>query len=184
MRNSDPFDELLGLEDAFFAEGFELGQADGERAGRLEGRAFGIEKGFAKYLQMGRLHGHAVTFSGRLQDRSLSSASKEKDSSIIQESEHQPEVKPLAGPRLESHIRTLYALTEPDSLSTENNEEAMTDFDDRLRRAEGKVKIINKLIGESPVSDSDRSTRTQSLGKNTGVNDANIEDASVLSARH
>ncbi|KAL8861237.1 MAG: hypothetical protein Q9178_002453 [Gyalolechia marmorata] len=51
-------------------------------------------------------------------------------------------------PRLEKHIRTLYALTEPASLSVQNTEDAVADFNDRLRRAEGKVKIIEKIVGE------------------------------------
>jgi len=33
-------------------------------------------------------------------------------------------------------------------LSTENTEEAVSEFDDRLKRAEGKAKIIERLVGE------------------------------------
>lgn len=51
-------------------------------------------------------------------------------------------------PRLNKHILTLYALVEPASLSIRNTEEAVSDFDDRLRRAEGKVKIIERITGE------------------------------------
>lgn len=51
-------------------------------------------------------------------------------------------------PRLQKHILTLYALVEPASLSIQNTEAAVSDFDDRLRRAEGKVKIIERITGE------------------------------------
>lgn len=56
-------------------------------------------------------------------------------------------------PRLKKHILTLYALVEPASLSIQNTEEAVSDFDDRLRRAEGKVKIIERITGEGGVRD-------------------------------
>ncbi|KAK3905118.1 hypothetical protein C8A05DRAFT_41885 [Staphylotrichum tortipilum] len=50
--------------------------------------------------------------------------------------------------RLEKHIRTLYALVETESLSMENTDEAVEDFDDRLRRAQGRVKVIERMVGE------------------------------------
>lgn len=87
-------------------------------------------------------------------------------------------------PRLEKHIRTLYALVEASSLSTANTEEAVADFDDRLKRAEGKVKIIEKLIGEF----GDRETEGNgepggkaSQKKSSG--DGSIEDISSLRVR-
>ncbi|KAH6627146.1 hypothetical protein B0J18DRAFT_161224 [Chaetomium sp. MPI-SDFR-AT-0129] len=51
-------------------------------------------------------------------------------------------------PRLSKHITTLYALSETESLSTENNDEAVDDFDDRLRRAQGRFKVIERMVGE------------------------------------
>lgn len=63
----DLFDSILHLEDDFYREGYALGEADGAPAGRLEGRAFGLEKGFEKYAEMGRLHGKAVIWASRLQ---------------------------------------------------------------------------------------------------------------------
>lgn len=89
-------------------------------------------------------------------------------------------------PRLEKHIRTLYALVEASSLSTANTEEAVADFDDRLKRAEGKAKIIEKLIGEfgdgeAIIRDGEkqegRASQKQSIG------DGNIEDISSLRVR-
>jgi hypothetical protein len=50
--------------------------------------------------------------------------------------------------RLERHLKVLHVLSESESLSTENTEEAVSEFDDRLKRAEGKAKIIERLVGE------------------------------------
>ena len=161
----DPFDSLLGLEDHYYNEGFALGNADGIRVGQIEGRIFGLEKGFEKYIEMGKLHGRALVWSSRLQHSKEKPGSKTQDDltgatgtteskNLNGETETPSEDARSMLPsipenkRLEKHVRTLYALTEPESLSTENNEEAVADFDDRLKRAQSKAKIIEKLVGE------------------------------------
>ena len=89
-------------------------------------------------------------------------------------------------PRLEKHIRTLYALVEASSLSTANTEEAVADFDDRLKRAEGKVKIVEKLIGEigdgeTIIRDGGKQEGRASQKQSSG--DGSIEDISSLRVR-
>jgi hypothetical protein len=76
--------------------------------------------------------------------------------------------------RLSKHIKTLYALAESESLSTENTEEAVSDFDDRCRRAQAKAKIIERMAGE---------VRGDSIGKGKSSGDGCIEDVSVLNVR-
>ncbi|KAI4095218.1 MAG: hypothetical protein LQ344_001730 [Seirophora lacunosa] len=190
---TDPLDELFELEDTFYKEGYNLGVQDGSRAGQIEGRLFGLEKAFEKYTAMGKLHGRSVVWSGR-----LSSAPEAELPSPTQSSDGQdPETRKTApdplpplpfNPRLEKHVRTLYALTEPASLSTENSEDAVSDFDDRLRRAEGKVKIIERFIGEETTAITTASGIVDgtSRGGQHGIvkRDGGIEDASVLQARH
>ncbi|KAL9060562.1 MAG: hypothetical protein Q9206_000972 [Seirophora lacunosa] len=190
---TDPLDELFELEDTFYKEGYNLGVQDGSRAGQIEGRLFGLEKAFEKYTAMGKLHGRSVVWSGR-----LSSAPEAELPSPTQSSDGQdPETRKTApdplpplpfNPRLEKHVRTLYALTEPASLSTENSEDAVSDFDDRLRRAEGKVKIIERFIGEETTAITTASgvvDGTSRAGQHGIVKrDGGIEDASVLQARH
>lgn len=223
----DLFASLLNLEETYYDEGYTAGVADGERAGLVEGRIFGLEKGFEKYLRMGRLRGRAVVWAGRLPSpRRRDEEEEEKEMggddcgdgrcmirgargdeqeegdgwtcssfppppalplpSSEEEEEEEKEEKvqlpppaitptpttpppkppppppppppqppsnplpklPTTNPRLEKHIRTLYALVEASSLSTTNSEESVADFDDRLKRAEGKVKMIEKLVGE------------------------------------
>jgi len=207
--DDDPFDGLLNLEDQYYREGYDLGVKDGSRAGLIEGRLFGIEKGFEKYAAMGRLHGQAIVWSGRLR----TSPMKDEAARQHPHEEHvtklrgdtdietpgsklndKQAISPSALPdlpatvRLEKHIRTLYALTEPSSLSTQNDEESVSQFDDRLKRAEGKVKIIEKLIGEVSRSISTATDLPSiSLAPTSGHTDkgeSSIEDVSILHARH
>lgn len=207
MMEEDPFDTLLSLEDGFYKEGYDLGVSDGDRAGLVEGRLFGLEKGFEKYAAMGKLHGRAVVWAGRLPETDPNLGISETGGTREDpENTHErlsPQVKhakfpqapeghaPLlpANTRLERHIRTLYALAEPGSLSTENNEESVSDFDDRLKRAEGKVKIVEKLTGEVISDESadeflrqDRKTLPMDFTRKR--RDGSIEDVSSLHARH
>lgn len=206
---SDPLEEVLELENTFYKEGYDLGVQDGSRTGRIEGRIFGLEKGFEKYALMGKLHGRSVVWSGRLSSphqspqinvldyatealptNPASEQSQGAASVPIEDLSSLPRIPP--NPRLEKHIRTLYALTEPASLSTINNEDAVSDFDDRFRRAEGKVKIIEKLVGEETTNDGmvDAGGGLEA-GFTGGGNqqgpargDGGIEDISVLQTRH
>ena len=203
----DPFDTLLSLEDGFYKEGYDLGVSDGARAGLIEGRQFGLEKGFEKYTAMGKLHGRAMIWAGRLpgtrshvdvinKEATEVNLAEALDSVAIQDydaklyrpiEQHAPPLP--ANPRLETHVRTLYALSEPGSLSTDNNEDAVSDFDDRLKRAEGKVKVVKKLIGESNYGNKAQKNVSHTDGilrgdPSTKKGDGSIEDTSILNARH
>lgn len=229
-HDSDLFDSLLNLEETFYNEGYAAGVADGERAGLVEGRIFGLEKGFEKYVRMGRLHGKAVIWAGRLPpgpqketgssngDRAhftktrgktkvhevdeettttpLPTATSEEEqpppaaaaAAAVKNASLQTSLPSLShNPRLEKHIRTLYALVETSSLSTANTEDAVAEFDDRLKRAEAKVKIIEKLIGEAghgemtACGDGEQGGGGRSGQKSSG--DGSIEDISSLRVR-
>jgi len=207
--HNDPFDDLFKLEDQYYREGYELGVKDGSRAGLIEGRLFGIEKGFEKYAAMGKLHGQAIVWAGRMptspaEDETARQTSHEEhvmklpgDTNVGNPGTSQTEKEGLsssalpdlpASVRLEKHIRTLYALVEPSSLSTQNDEESVSQFDDRLKRAEGKVKIIEKMIGEvNSVTSTDTGvppTSAAPASRHTERLEASIEDVSVLHARH
>lgn len=130
---SDPLDDVLNLEDRFYQEGYRAGLHDGLQAGRIEGRSFGMQKGFEKFLESGRLASKAIVWANRLPQASRSCTL--------------PELPKNA--RLEKNINTLYALVEPDTLSTANTDEAVQDFDDRVKRAQGKAKIVERMAGGS-----------------------------------
>lgn len=189
MDETDPFDDLLGLEDQFYKEGHQLGIAEGAKAGKIEGRVFGLEKGFEKYTEIAKLHGRSLIWAARLPRKGVSEDIKssseaaaadlnKNQESLVQESKTPMKSPPplSRNPRLEKHIKTLYALVELDTLSTENTEEAVSDFDDRLKRAQGKIRIIEKLTGEE--------SRADETSNQKGGNSGNIEDVDILKARH
>lgn len=161
----DPFDGVLNLEEEFYQEGYKQGAEDGIKAGRIEGRALGLERGFEKFLESGRLHGRAIIWANRLPNLKAKSAAAsgtrhEKDrkpgnveqpgSATLEPQVRKGLPRAQGNPRLEKNVSILYALVEPESLSTDNNDEAVNDFDDRVKRAQGKAKIIERTIGEDP----------------------------------
>ena len=183
---SGTFDEVLGLEEQFYADGHQQGMSDGIKAGRIEGRTFGLEKGFEKYVEIGRLYGKSITWASRIPQfhsnpvTSTMTAQPQTTQDKIPSLDSMSPI-PLKLPnlpsnaRLSKHIKTLHALAESESLSTENTEEAVADFDDRCKRAQAKAKIIERMAGEM---NEDLGNQAKSSG------DGSIEDVSVLSARH
>ncbi|KAL8388069.1 hypothetical protein RB595_009478 [Gaeumannomyces hyphopodioides] len=140
----DPFDDVLNLEDQFYQEGYQQGAADGGQAGKIEGRGLGLEKGYEKFLEAGRLYGRSLVWGTRLSQQAKQS--EEGRTGTVLERQELPPLP--ANPRLRKNIVTLHALVEPETLSTENTDEAVNDFDDRVKRAQGKVRIIEKTTGE------------------------------------
>ncbi|RDL38090.1 Uncharacterized protein BP5553_05523 [Venustampulla echinocandica] len=185
--SKDTFDEILSLEERFYDDGYQDGLADGIKAGRIEGRTMGLEKGFEKYVRSARLYGKALVWANR-----MPVFSKDAKSSGQTPSESNPASatddggsvsrKPLPSlpnnQRLAKHIKVLHALAESGSLSTENTEEAVADFDDRLKRAQAKVKIIERMVGEvNEGGDSGVGKPVQSSGGN--IEDANIRNGTL-----
>jgi hypothetical protein len=137
---SDPLDDVFTLEDRFYTDGYNQGVEDGARAGRIEGRSFGMEKGFEKFLESGRIAGKSLVWANRLPKKLQQGSASEKNSETCT-------LPPLpSNPRLEKNVKLAYALVEPDTLSTDNSDDAVQDFDDRVKRAQGKVKIIEKML--------------------------------------
>lgn len=190
----DPFNEVLDLEEQFYNEGYQQGLSDGVKAGRIEGRTFGLEKGFEKYVESGKLHGKSLVWINRLKNAQepTSTPLESQPSGVIS---HNSTVEPseeqgssltgttlklpplLENQRLSKHVKVLYALAESDSLPTENTEEAVSDFDDRLKRAQAKAKIIERMIGETKA-DSNIPGTVQSN------NDGSIEDVNSIKGGH
>jgi len=59
-----------------------------------------------------------------------------------------------SNPRLEKNLELLYGLVEPGTISFQNDDEAVNDFDSRMKGTHGKLKIIEKAIGEGISSHS------------------------------
>lgn len=149
----DLFDGALSLEETLYTQGYEKGIADGELAGKLEGRSVGMGKGFDKFVESGRLYGRSVVWANRTptisrEHGSSSSSSVESRGAEEADGEGNREgLPPLPdNARLAKNIETVHALMEPGTLSTENSDEAVQDFDDRLKRAQGKARIVEKTV--------------------------------------
>jgi Essential protein Yae1, N terminal len=172
MADEDIFDAALNIEDTSYADGYAQGVSDGSHAGRVEGRIFGLEKGFEKFLEMGRLHGQARIWDARLPAATGSNSSEtgnDQSTSEANAEETKSGLIPLpANPRLEKHIQSLLQLTDRSELSTTNDEDSVEDFDDRVKRARSKVKVIERLVGEqhsqSTTADSNSDSRAAQKG--------------------
>lgn len=179
MSNIDPFEDILNLEEEFYANGYTQGLSDGITAGRVEGRTFGLEKGFEKYVEMGRLYGKSIVWANRLpqfqnpKEPSTSNSGVQEDQENPGDQSHGTKLPQLSkNERLAKHVTVLNALAEAESLSTENSEEAVGDFDDRYKRAAAKAKIIQGMVKEGGVQ----------TGGKSGVAGA-IEDIGVKNVR-
>ncbi|RMZ89637.1 hypothetical protein DV736_g3142, partial [Chaetothyriales sp. CBS 134916] len=179
MAFTDPFDELLQLENKFYKEGYDAGVADSAHAGLVEGKVFGIEKGYEKALELGRIYGRALVWSKRLTNTddnksacaALSPAGQDLPvGELIQTMPRLPN-----NARLRKNINSLLALTDPVSLPRENSDESVSDLDGRIVKARAKAKMIATMIGET-VATAAASTSQPGV---TG-----IEDSTGLNARH
>ena len=173
MASEDLFEDLHKLEETYYADGYALGLSDGSRAGRIEGRTFGLEKGYEKFFEMGRLAGKSQVLEARLP--SLSPHTSTTTTTTIEEVGEVIEPLPK-NERLAKHIRTLSALTEHESLSTTNDEDSVSEFDDRFKRAVAKAKVIENIIGGSSSSPAHVSGSATNNAKGA---ERNIEDFGV-----
>lgn len=184
-------DSLLDLEEQFYKEGFDLGAADGAEAGYTEGSVFAVEKGFEKFMEMGRLYGKALVWAQRLAESHPTEISENPlshpvtaidavslDPSICAEMSSLP---PHSA-RLARNLQTLLELVDPASLDMSNTEEAVNDVDERLKGAAVKAKLIQRALGESEEVVGARSNVND--GQNTGDGTGSIEDISALNVRH
>ncbi|CEN62094.1 hypothetical protein BJX68DRAFT_180874 [Aspergillus pseudodeflectus] len=184
-------ESLLDLEEDFYKEGYDLGAADGAEAGYTEGSVFAVEKGFEKFLELGRLYGKALVWAQRLASANPTSApnselsghaTEEVDDIFLGPSTCKGMASFPHSSRLAKNLDTLLELVDPASLPMENTEEAVTDVDERLKGAVIKAKLIQRALGErEDTSDIHSDARgTQAAGDGTG----SIEDISSLSIRH
>ncbi|KAE8147256.1 hypothetical protein BDV25DRAFT_36277 [Aspergillus avenaceus] len=185
------FESLLDLEEEFYREGYDLGAIDGAQAGYTEGSVFAVEKGFEKFIEIGRLYGKALVWAQRLSELDTSKFEGSPDTTqptSHEENETDPSVcKGMssfpASSRLAKNIDTLLELVDPASLSMQNTEAAVTDVDERLKGAAIKAKLIQRALGErennADIHPHSKESQSQTSGDGTG----NIEDISALKIR-
>jgi hypothetical protein len=170
----DPFDSLLTLEDTLYTSAYTAGSDAGARAGRIEGRVFGLEQGFEKFAKLGELHGRSVIWGAR----ALTSRSVASTPSTAQSETKKVKLPPFStatSTRLVNNITLLHSLTDPETFSTQNTEEAVADFDDRVRRAGAKAKVVERIVGENKMTDSAKSPDGMSPKRETGAGKGNVK---------
>ena len=200
----DPFDTILHHEDSLYREAFALGQHDGAHTGLVEGRLFGLEKGFDKFLAMGRLHGRALVWASRLppstadtgangngtNEGNSAAAIQAADPPAAATTQTLPSLRTHG--RLDRHVRTLLALTDPATLAPANTDDAVAAFDDRVRRAVVKARIVAHIVGEdagvsAPVAPTHDGTgsdaNARDVAATAGDGEGNIEDLDVRHVR-
>ncbi|KIY02413.1 uncharacterized protein Z520_02551 [Fonsecaea multimorphosa CBS 102226] len=168
---TDPFDDLLELENDYYREGYDAGVADSTYAGMIEGKVFGIEKGYEKALELGKLHGRALVW----RERSEKAVSKDAATlETLDSSRLRDIIQTLSqlsdNTRFRRHVEGLYAASDGATIAKDNSDEAVTEFDDRITKAKAKAKVIGNIVGESLNS--------------TPASNVGIEDATGLQARH
>lgn len=174
----DLLGDLLELEDGFYNEGFEAGVADSAYAGMLEGKVFGIEKGYDKALELGKLNGRALVWQRRQQNTAQSAPDKPPHTTSGGKSvSHQTLDEALqamnglaTNSRLVKHIETLMALSDTKNVANDNSDESVSQVEDAIAKSKAKAKIVAIAAGE-PLD----AGATPVVG---------IEDSVGLSARH
>ncbi|KAL5114308.1 hypothetical protein ACEQ8H_007828 [Pleosporales sp. CAS-2024a] len=162
-------DSLLTLEDALYTSAYGLGAADGARAGRIQGRFFGLEKGFEKFAALGELHARSAVWGAR----ALTSSVANIDAQAAGKDKMPFPPLPQSA-RLLSNITLLHSLTDPLTFSTDNTDEAVADFDHRLKRAAAKAKVVERLLGQ-PSSVPDASPVKARLDRLQSADAANLD---------
>ncbi|KAL4946206.1 hypothetical protein BDV06DRAFT_152038 [Aspergillus oleicola] len=186
------FESLLDLEEDFYKEGFDLGAADGAEAGYTEGSVFAVEKGFEKFVELGKLYGKALVWAQRLAEMKQGAHETPSDTESLAEAKE--EKSPLNSSvckgmasfphssRLARNLDILIELVDPASLPMQNTEEAVTDVDERLKGAIVKAKLIQRAFGER--EDTSDIHPDAKVGQTTGDGTGSIEDISSLNVRH
>lgn len=165
--DQDPFDTLLDLESTYEAQGYADGLRDGKAQALSSARLFGIEQGFEKYIVMSRLRYRVETWAAKLSVPLHTKAEESQSNSSGKEPS-----------RMGKHIVTLLALTDPATLDYANTDEAVGDFEERLRKAQAKCKLVERILGTNAA-------KTDSTGQQSAsgeakqprsVGDGDIED--------
>lgn len=131
---------------------------DGEQAGKIEGRAFGLQKGFEKFLELGRLQGRCSVWKARITPQSTAP----------------PATVDYTGKPNDIHITNSRVQKQTESLAViltnppfKNDEESVEEVDETLKRGRNKAKVLSNMLGEKDENGSMKVV----------VDDESIEDA-------
>lgn len=149
-------DSLLDLESTYEAQGHADGLRDGRAQAHTSAKLFGLEKGWEKYLPMAQLRWRAERYAEMygvpidpaiaLSTPGSSSSPSSADSKPVAMQSDDTRQQQHAS-RLQKHITTLLALTSANTLTYLNTDEAIGDFEERLKRAQAKCKVLERMLG-------------------------------------
>lgn len=146
---------------SFYQEGYILGLADGEQAGRTEGRVFGLEKGFEKFLELGRLQGRCSVWKARI-SYSVVPPTTGEDTGPVKNVQ-------ITSPRVQKQVESLaILLTNP---PFKNDEESVEEVEETLKRGRNKAKVLSNMLGEKEGIN---------VTKSRAVDQESIEDAGMV----
>ncbi|KAK9372652.1 DUF1715-domain-containing protein [Lipomyces chichibuensis] len=133
----DLFNSLLTIESSFYQQGYNEGLNDGLRSGTSEGTQFGLQTGFQRFVSVGILQGRCRVWK-ELSSRTNSSSITADD------------VVPLGGGRSTKQLQVLTELVT--GIPTENTEDAVDEYENRLKRAKARAKVVARLLKDpTPV---------------------------------
>lgn len=133
---------------------------DGEKAGRIEGRVFGLEKGFEKFSELGRLQGRCSVWKARIAP-SITPTTTEGTgpAKSVQ----------ITSPRAQKQVESLaILLTNP---PFKNDEESVEEVEETLKRGRNKAKVLLNMLGEKEGAN---------ITKSKAMDEESIEDAGMV----
>lgn len=125
----DLFDNVLNLEEQHYKEGYKEGVLDGKRAGYLEGRHYGLQTGFQRFMSIGIMQGRLDVWKNTI------SNSDQADSD--------------RAARNAKHIAQLESVLDPETLPMTNEDEDVDEFEKRLKRAKAKAKVVATIAKDT-----------------------------------
>lgn len=123
MKQSDPnnnLDFVLNLEQDFYDQGFKQGQQESTKLQYLEGKVFGYQTGFQRFLIVGYIAGLVEYWQTNIEKYNIGS--------------------------LDDHLENAQNLLNQISLT--NNEKDVTNYEKVLVKLRNKLRIISNLVKE------------------------------------
>lgn len=122
---------------------------------------FGLEKGFERFLELGRLQGRCSVWKARISYSTIPSTTEEGTGPV--KGVH------ITSPRVQKQVKSLaILLTNP---PFKNDEESVEEVEETLKRGRNKTKVLSNMLGEK---------EGVNVTKSRAVDEQSIEDAGVV----
>ncbi|KAK7208430.1 hypothetical protein BZA70DRAFT_287734 [Myxozyma melibiosi] len=175
--DDDLFDSLLNLESDFYQEGYNEGFADGVRSGTSEGMQFGLQTGFHRFLSVGIISGRCEIWKHAKPPLTARSAPTSSPAASSSETIEVMSIGPpeTGGARATKQLQVLTDLVT--DIPIVNTEEAVEEFENRLKRAKARAKVVQRMLKDSvPLSYEEEVVK---VGGRGARGEETIEDATT-----